>query len=197
MVASRPIIGSVHLAATPSAVRKIAKKRGCGFWKIMFILLALTSILVLLFLLTPFLRRDLHNSCSSYNSLNKVNYDWIEKNWINGPPPTWSIFVYLFTCISHLFCLIKQILLCYDTLHGFRLDYNSFLGVINNFHDSVVEYSLSLSHLSIFWPKIVNLSQKGHAPVPWGQTMVSLTSDCLLWQGINHLPSAIIKKKIF
>jgi hypothetical protein len=52
--------------------------------------------------------------------LNRVNYDWIEKNWINGPPPTWCIFVYLFTCIPHLFCLIKQILLCYDTLHGFR-----------------------------------------------------------------------------
>ena len=125
MVALRPIIGSVDLAVAPSVVRKIAKKRGYGFWKILFILLALTSILVLLFLLTPFLRRDLHNSCSSYNSLNRVNYDWIEKNWINGPPPTWSIFVYLYTCIPHLFCLIKQILLCYDTLHGFRLDYDS------------------------------------------------------------------------
>ena len=88
MVALRPIIGSVDLAVAPSVVRKIAKKRGYGFWKILFILLALTSILVLLFLLTPFLRRDLHNSCSSYNSLNRVNYDWIEKNWINGPPPT-------------------------------------------------------------------------------------------------------------
>ena len=91
MVASRPIIGSGHLAATPSAVRKIAKKRGYGFWKIMFILLALTSILVLLFLLPTLLRRDLHNSCPSYNSLNRVNsanYDWIEKIWINGPPPT-------------------------------------------------------------------------------------------------------------
>ena len=88
MVASRPIIGSVPLAATPSAVRKIAKKRGCGFWKTMFILLVLTSILVLSFLLPTLLRRDLHNSCSSYNSLNRVNYDWIEKNWINGPPPT-------------------------------------------------------------------------------------------------------------
>ena len=88
MVASRPIICSVPLAATPSAVRKIAKKRGCGFWKTMFILLVLTSILVLSFLLPTLLRRDLHNSCSSYNSLNRVNYDWIEKNWINGPPPT-------------------------------------------------------------------------------------------------------------
>ena len=89
MVALRPIIGSVDLAAMPSVVRKNAvKKRGYGFWKILFTLLALTSILVLLFLLTPFLRRDLHNSCSSYNSLNRVNYDWIEKNWINGPPPT-------------------------------------------------------------------------------------------------------------
>ena len=91
MVASRPIIGSVHLAATPSAVKKIAKKRGYGFWKILFILLGLTSILVLLFLLPTLLRRDLHNSCTSYNSLNRVNsanYDWIEKNWINGPPPT-------------------------------------------------------------------------------------------------------------
>ena len=88
MVALRPIIGSVDLAVAPSVVRKIAKKRGYGFWKILFILLALTSVLVLLFLLPPFLRRDLHNSCSSYNSLNRVNYDWIEKNWINGPPPT-------------------------------------------------------------------------------------------------------------
>ena len=89
MVASRPNIGSVHLAAMPSVVRKIAvKKRGYGFWKILFILLALTSILALLLLLNPFLRRDLQYSCSSYNSLNRVNYDWIEKNWINGPPPT-------------------------------------------------------------------------------------------------------------
>ena len=88
MVALRPIIGSVDLAVAPSVVRKIEKKRGCGFWKILFILLALTLVLVLLFLLPPFLRRDLHNSCSSYNSLNRVNYDWIEKNWINGPPPT-------------------------------------------------------------------------------------------------------------
>ena len=88
MVALRPIIGSVDLAVAPSVVRKIAKKRGYGFWKILFILLALTLVLVLLFLLPPFLRRDLHNSCSSYNSLNRVNYDWIEKNWINGPPPT-------------------------------------------------------------------------------------------------------------
>ena len=89
MVASRPNIDSVQLAAMPSVVRKIAvKKRGYGFWKILFILLALTSVLVLLFILPTLLRRDLHNSCSSYNSLNRVNYDWIEKNWINGPPPT-------------------------------------------------------------------------------------------------------------
>ena len=88
MVALRPIIGSVDLAVAPSVVRKIEKKRGCGFWKILFILLALTLVLVLLFLLPPFLRRDLHNSCPSHNSLNRVNYDWIEKNWINGPPPT-------------------------------------------------------------------------------------------------------------
>ena len=92
MVALRPIIDSVDLAVAPSVVRKIAvKKRGYGFWKILFILLGLTSVLVLLFLLPTLLRRDLHNSCTSYNSLNRVNsanYDWIEKNWINGPPPT-------------------------------------------------------------------------------------------------------------
>ena len=88
MVALRPIIDSVDLAVVPSVVRKFAKKRGYGFWKILLILLAVTSVLVLLFLLPSLLRRDLHNSCSSYNSLNRVNYDWIEKNWINGPPPT-------------------------------------------------------------------------------------------------------------
>jgi hypothetical protein len=91
MLALRPIIGSVDLAVAPSVIRKIAKKRGYGFWKILFILLALTSVLVLLFLLPTLLRRDLHNSCSSYNSLNRVNsvnYEWIEKIWINGPPPT-------------------------------------------------------------------------------------------------------------